>query len=191
VSAPRAREIVIEKPIQQAVVILGALGPPAGSADHVACSLLASAVSGMGNRLFVELRDRKSLCYYTGVSYRASREAGMIAAYIGTSPDKVAIARAALRGELARVLDGGVTEEELRRARNAALGQWAIARQSCASESARAIRYESLGLGIEEIDRFEERITAVSREDVQRVARDWVALDATVEVTVRPAAVTA
>jgi zinc protease len=180
------REVIIEKDVQQEVILLGVQGPPMISEERYALALLTNVMSGMGNRLFVELRDKKSLCYYTGMFYRPMRRAGVIGAYIGTSPEKEAAAREGLLGELARLVDKGVTAAELGRAQNAMLGHFAIGRQTNAAEAGLAVRNELLGLGFDEVDRFEERVLSVTRDEVQRVAERWIGLDRFTVTIVRP-----
>lgn len=179
-------EIVIEKPVHQDVILVGFLGPSAASPDDYALHLLAGVMSGMGNRLFVALRDREGLCYYTGMFYQAYARAGMLGLYIGTSPDKEERARAGLAREIRRLLDGGVATDELERARRAMIGHSAIGRQTNAAEAGLAARWELLGVGFEEMDRFEERLLAVSADDVARAARRWIDPDRAAAVIVRP-----
>ena len=183
-----AREVVIERDVNQAVIVLGLRGPAIVSPDRYALLVMSSIMSGMGNRLFVEMRDKRSLCYYTGLFYRPMRRAGVIGAYVGTSPDKERAARETLIGELTKLIEGGVTEEELERAKNAMIGHFAIGRQTNAAEAGLAARYELLGLGHEEIERYEERVLAVTRDEVRSAAERWLAIDRLTITVVRPRA---
>ena len=61
--------------------------------ERYALRVLDTILGGMGGRLFVELRDRKSLAY-TVTSFDAYPvDPGFFALYIGCSPDKEAEAR--------------------------------------------------------------------------------------------------
>jgi zinc protease len=181
-----AREIVIERDVNQAVIVLGLRGPAIVSPDRYALFVMCSIMSGMGNRLFVEMRDKRSLCYYTGLFYRPMRRAGVIGAYVGTSPDKERVARETLVGELAKLIDEGVTDEEMERAKGAMIGHFAIGRQTNGAEAGLAARYELLGLGHEEIERYEERVLAVTRDEVRAAAQRWLAIDRLTIAVVRP-----
>ena len=90
--------------------------------------------------------------------------------------------------ELAKLVEGGVTEAELERAKNAMIGHFAIGRQTNAAEAGLAARYELLGLGHEEIERYEERVLAVTRDEVRPAAERWLAIDRLTIAVVRPRA---
>ncbi|NCN28228.1 insulinase family protein, partial [bacterium] len=49
---------------------------------------LSALLSGQGGRLFLELRDKMSLCYSVGPSQMEGLDGGYFAFYIGTSPEK-------------------------------------------------------------------------------------------------------
>jgi zinc protease len=132
--------------------------------------LLASIASGLGGRLFEELREKRSLAYTVQAWTMERVRAGGVAAYIATSPDREDVAREALLAEFARFADAPVTDDELDRARVYALGSHAIARQSGAVVLADLIDAWLFGAGLEELDEFEEKISAVTARDIQQLA---------------------
>ena len=72
---------VLERPVQQAQVLVSYLGPLLTEPDHAALRVLGTVLGGgMSGRLFTELRDRRGLAYSVGVlgTWRSSRspEAG-------------------------------------------------------------------------------------------------------------------
>ncbi len=180
------REVVLERDVNQDVLLIGFPGPAARHEDAYPLQVLSAVMSGMGNRLFVALRDREGLCYYTGMYYRPLARAGVIGAYIGTSPEKEDRARAALDREFARLLDDGVGADEVVRAQNALIGHAAIGRQTNGAEASLAARYELLGLGFEEADRYEERVLAVTPDQILGAARRWLRPDRRVLAVTRP-----
>jgi predicted Zn-dependent peptidase len=80
--------------------------------ERVAVSVLSGSTSG---RLFTEVRQKRSLCYSVGASYRGDRDTGMVSLYAGTTPERaqetldVCIAQIERMGE-------GVTQAERDRA---------------------------------------------------------------------------
>jgi zinc protease len=131
---------------------------------------MTAVASGLGGRFFEELRDRQSLAYTVQVHALARRHAGVIIAYIGTSPDKEEAARAGLLREFGKLRNGDVTDQELRRARNYLIGTHAIARQSGASLLGEIIDAWLLGEGLAELDDYADRIRNVSAADIRAVS---------------------
>lgn len=168
---PRARRVSLEKDVAQAVIVIGCPGPPVESPDRHALDMLMTILSGMGNRLFEELRDRQHLCYFTGAFRMAFRSGGGVAAYIGTRPENEARATEGLLRELRRAAEAPPTEEEMRRARNTIAGGYLIDLQQRGARASLLARHEMMGLGWEEALRYLDRIRAVSPEEVQAAAR--------------------
>ena len=80
--------------------------------ERVATRVLSGSSSG---RLFTEVRQKRSLCYSVGASYRAGRDHGSINLYAGTTPERAQETLDVCLAECARMADG-VTESELQRA---------------------------------------------------------------------------
>ncbi len=70
-------------------------------------------LSGQGGRLFLELRDKKSLAYTVTSFYTPGIEPGFFGVYIGTAPQKEAEAVSAIKEQLGLVLENGITDDEL------------------------------------------------------------------------------
>ena len=155
---------------EQTALALALPGPDRRSPARAAATLLTGVASGLGGRLFEELRSRRSLAYTVSLMSVRREYAGMLVAYIGTDPDREGEARAGMRHELRRLAEDPVSADELTRARNYALGSHAIARQSAASVLADIVDNWMLGDGLHELDDFEHRLMAVNTEDVTQLA---------------------
>ncbi len=108
-------------------------GPTRREVGRFDAALLAGVASGLGGRLFEELRDKRSLAYTVIARHFPRLESGAIVAYIATSPAKEAEARECLLRELRRFRDEDVSAEELDRARTYAIGVWRIQQASGAA----------------------------------------------------------
>ncbi|HUH13135.1 MAG TPA: pitrilysin family protein [Longimicrobiales bacterium] len=155
------------RPKAQTALALGFPGPRRDHPDVYPLQLLAGVLSGLGGRLFEELRSRRSLAYTVSAQPVPRWRAGAFMAYIATSPEREDEARAALLEELARVAEERVSEEELRRAQAYTIGAWQIRSQTASAQLAELTDALLLGGGLEEIRTFEERIRAVTPEDVR------------------------
>lgn len=172
---------------EQAHLILGFRGARFADADRHALEVLASVLAGQGGRLFVELRDKRSMCYSVTAFNLEGIDPGYFAVYMGTSPEKLADAEAGIRAELDKVVQEPITEEELQRARRYLVGSHAIGLQKNASRAAVIALDETYGLGADHFTRYQQRIEAVTREQILEAARRHLVMDQSVLAVVTPA----
>jgi predicted Zn-dependent peptidase len=79
--------------------------------------LVASILgSSMFGRLFVEVREKRGLCYSVYARHSSTNLYGTISAYVGTTPERAQESVDVLLGELQR-LQGTITSDELERSR--------------------------------------------------------------------------
>jgi zinc protease len=172
---PRERiEVYAEKERAQTAIAIGLPGPPRDDDDRFPLLLAATAVGGLGGRVFEELRSKRSLAYVVSLRPIARRAGGAFVGYIATSPDREAEARDALLAEMTRLAEVGVAVDELERARTYTLGAWDIRRQTSAALAADLVGALVIGDGLEELRRFHERVRAVTPEAVRDAARKWL-----------------
>jgi zinc protease len=133
--------------------------------------VLSAVLSGQGGRLFVELRDKRSLAYSVTSFSMEGVDPGSFAVYIGCGPAKVGEALEGIRAELARCRESAPSPAELDRARTHLIGTHAIGLQR---NSARAAVYafdECYGLGADASMRYAELVGAVTAADVLAAAQ--------------------
>ncbi len=93
---------------------------------------------------------------------------------------------AALRAELARVVQEGVTEDELARVKAQVVAGQVFKRDSIFGQAMEIAQFETAGLSHRDIDRVLERIKAVSAEQVRAVAKQYFVDDALTVVALEP-----
>ncbi len=181
-----ARETVeFEKDKAQTHIIAGFHAPGFKSRDHYAFEVLNSVLSGQGGRLFIELRDKKSLAYAVTSFYVPGMEGGYFGVYIGTAPQKEKEALGAIKEQLQLVLKG-VGEQELERAKNYIVGSFEIGLQRNSAQASTVAFDELYGIGTYEYRKFPEKILAVTADDVARVARKYINPEAAAVAIVKP-----
>ena len=112
------RVTVVQRESNQQHLGIGAPGVPMGHEDYYAAILLATILGGsMNSRLFNEVREKRGLAYGVGATSLSLRDAGMIRIYAGTVPAKAHETVAVTLGELRKLEDAGVTDDELVRAK--------------------------------------------------------------------------
>ncbi|MFC0682153.1 M16 family metallopeptidase [Lysobacter korlensis] len=167
--------IVVQRPIEQAHVLVGVPGLVATDERRTVQTLLNSILGvGMSSRLFQEVREKRGLAYSVYSFAPSYSDAGAFGMYAGCSPSKAAGVAELLLGELRRVADHGVTEAELGRARGSLAGASALALEDSDTRMTRLGRSE-LTLGeFLDLDEALRRIELVTPGAVQELARDFV-----------------
>lgn len=181
-----ARENVeFEKEKAQTHIIAGYHAPGFKSRDRYAFEVLNTVLSGQGGRLFIELRDKKSLAYAVTSFYVPGMEGGYFGVYIGTAPQKEKEALEAIREQLRLILKG-VEEQELERAKNYIVGSFEIGLQRNSAQAATVGFDELYGIGAYEYRKFPEKILAVTADDVARVAGKYINPEAAAVAILKP-----
>src|SRR5258708_32824057 len=111
------------------------------------------------------------LAYFVGSSHMSGLARGMFSFYLGTAPEKIAEVKAALHDEIAKLAEGGLTTEELARAKEKTVGQQEIRNQSNQSLAFQVALNELYGLGHNYHLKLRHEIEALTVEEVRAVAR--------------------
>ena len=169
ITAPRVAVRRLDK--AQAHLVVGFPGARLTDPVRWELEVLSAILSGQGGRLFLELRDKRSLAYsVTGFSIEGV-DPGYFAVYLGCAPSKMGEALEGIRRELERCRESPPGAAELDRARAHLIGTHAIGLQR---NSARAAVYafdECYGLGANASAQYAERVSAVSAADVLAAAQ--------------------
>jgi zinc protease len=166
---PGFHELKREK-LHQAVGLVGFLAPPMLTREAYSLRVLDGLMTGLGGRLFVELRDKRSLGYMTGSAFMPLKERSIFYGYANPKPEGLQEAVDVILGELDRVAKEHVTERELARSKEWLVGSQAIKLQRNLAQAIDYGYYEALGYGYQTVDRMAAAIQEVTKEDILRAA---------------------
>lgn len=175
-----------EKHRKQAHVVVAFLATSLYAPERSALEVLNNILSGQGGKLFLELRDKMSLAYSVGSTLIEGVDTGFFGVHIGTDPNKVEKAIRAIETELEKIRSIGVTREDLERAQRYIIGNHAIEHQKNSAIAMQLCLNELYGLGYDEFFDYENRIRAVSLQDVQNAAQKYITLDRCIISVVGP-----
>lgn len=181
-----AQRIEVRKEREQAHLVIGFRGLSIRDDDRYALELVSQLLAGQGGRLFLELRDRKGLAYAVNAANVEGAAPGFFALYIGTAPDKLAEAERGMLAELERLLEAPPPDDELTRAKRYLAGNYEIDLQRSSVRAAHLALDGLYGLGADADRHYVERIHAVSKDDLLRVARRVIDPGRAVTAIVRP-----
>ncbi|HXT41576.1 MAG TPA: insulinase family protein, partial [Candidatus Angelobacter sp.] len=171
---------------KQAVVVVAFPGTTVHAADRYALELLQESCSDLGSRLFLRIRDELGLAYYVGAQNFFGLAPGYFAFYCGTAPEKVELVEQELLKEAALLREGGLTAEELKRAKAKLIGQKKIARQDLGSFAMTTALDELYGLGYTNADTEDTKYEAVTQDEIRSVAAKYLDADALVVAVAQP-----
>ena len=163
------REVTEEMDVTQGKLVIGLhTGILGTDPDYPALTLLNAVLgSGMTSKLFVNVREKRSLCYYA--SSAVERYKGIMQISSGIEFDKYETAKNAIFHELDECRQGRITEAELESARRGVVS----ALRSALDVPARLDDYY-LGNAVAGGDRVEtllEKISALTKDDLVRAAQ--------------------
>jgi predicted Zn-dependent peptidase len=182
----RKQEVDLAAGRNQATVILGSPTPGLNHPDRYPLWMLQTILGPGGGRLFYDIRDVHGLAYDTSMRLALTAESGSIMAYAGTDPDNVDAVVQLLGQHLARMRDELVTEKEREQAIGFLVGGTVVGLESGAAFAGQLAHNTALGLPLTTAE-LEASLRAVTREEIQRVAQQYLSADLLTRVVVRPA----
>jgi zinc protease len=180
------REKVLRLPRAKAHLAIGFRGTTLKDEDRYALDVLNTVMSGMGGRLFMELRDKESLAYTVASFARPGNDPGVFAFYMATDPAKADKALKGLFREIKRVKDAPISDEELTRSINNVIGRRKISLQSPWARAENAALNDLYGLGYDYDPEYIEKISQVTADQVLQVARKYLDTDHAAIVKILP-----
>lgn len=176
--APTANvEIADTSRWNQAVVCYGFRSCDVANQDKYALDVLDAALSGIylpGGRLHARLRDNQ-LVYLIHAYNRMGVDPGWFVIYASALPKNIDRVQDVIEAEVAKITGEPVGEDELRIAKGMCISAEVVRRlQTAPQQSAAASLGELYGLGYDSYLQYEDRIQAVSAQDVKEVASKYL-----------------
>jgi len=186
---PQLKEVIRREqivPKEQAVMHLAFPTVPVTHPDQIALSILDEALSDLGSRLFIRIREELGLAYFVGTSQFLGLDAGHFFFYLGTDPAKRKEIEVELLREVARLAEKGITREEFARSRAKMQSQDKLEQQNPSQIAYAASLDELFGLGYTYGQTRRDRIAAISLDEVNAIAAKYFSSPNYVLATVSP-----
>jgi predicted Zn-dependent peptidase len=172
-TAPAGRLRVLDRPTEQANIVLGTIGLSRFDDRRFALGVLNNAFGGgMSSRLFQEIREQRGLAYsvYSYTSQYA--DTGLFGVYVGCAPARVAEVLDLVRTEMTKVVDSGLSDDEVARGKGQLKGSLVLDLEDSASRMSRIGKSELVYGELLEVDELLARIDAVTADDIRAIAAD-------------------
>ena len=168
-----AKLTVVHRPTEQVSMLRGSQGLDLRDDRRPSLSVLNAVLGGgMSSRLFQEVRERRGLAYAVSSFAPAYLDNGAFGVYAGCAPDNVAGVVDIVDAEFRRMVDHGITDDELRRAKGQIEGALTLSLEDSDARMTRLGRSE-LGTGeYTDLSTALERVDGVTTDGVLELARD-------------------
>jgi predicted Zn-dependent peptidase len=161
------------KETEQYHICFGGRGIPRNDDRRYALAVLDSAFGGsVSSRLFTEVREKRGLAYSIGSYSEQYVDRGLVALYVGTREDNVAEACEIIGRELVRLRDGGLRDDELRRAKEHIKGRMVLSLESTSARASRIARGILFDVPLLSLDEMLEEVEQVTADDVGELAQE-------------------
>jgi predicted Zn-dependent peptidase len=167
---------LVTRDIEQANLVLGCEALSRTDSRRFALGVLNAALGGgMSSRLFQEVREKRGLAYavYSFASQHA--DTGMWGIYVGCLPSKADEVLSICTAEVLKVIESGLTDEELERGKGQVRGGIVLGLEDPSSRMTRIGKAELVYPGLEPVDDIIAAISAVTHDDVRAVAAEVLA----------------
>jgi zinc protease len=168
-----AKQRITQMPNPQSVVVFGFQGLKRSDPDFIPAYVLNYVVGGGGfaSKLMQEVREKRGLAYSVHTYLLPLDHAGIFVGGVGTENKAVGQSLDIIKAELEQTARDGLTDEELRKAKDYLVGSFALRFDTSAKIAAQLLAFQLDNLGIDYIDRRNGEFEAVTTADIQRVAK--------------------
>jgi predicted Zn-dependent peptidase len=168
---------LLSRPVEQANLVLGCGGLARTDSRRFALGVLNAALGGgMSSRLFQEVREKRGLAYSVYSFSSQHADCGQWGVYAGCLPAKADEVLAICQDEIAKIIDGGLTDEEMARGKGQLRGSIVLGLEDPSSRMSRLGKAELVYPALEPVDQILAEIEGVTPDDVKSVAAEVLGL---------------
>jgi predicted Zn-dependent peptidase len=186
--AAKPRRIEETVPGSQAQIVLGLPAPGADHPDTYALDIMSVILGEVGRRLVGEIRDKRGLASGVGSSYSTLSDVGSWYAMVGTSPGNVDQVIELIVEQMKRIRSESVPDSEVEDAKSFIEGRAVLGLQTSIAFAQYLADREAIGVE-PPLEEYLRRVSAVTPEDVLRVAQTYLDPDGATLVLMRPSGV--
>jgi zinc protease len=173
---PTRRFVLIDRPnAVQTKIRAGLVAIPRKHPDYMAVNLATKILGGEGaNRLQNVLRSERGLTYGASADMNALKQGGAIIAKTDTQTSTTGEALRLAVDEFSRLVRDRVGERELAGAQAYLAGSFPLGLETANDIALQVLNVLFYDLDVRDVETYPERVTAVTTNDIQRVAKQFV-----------------
>ncbi len=167
---------LIEKDLTQSTIVLGHSGITRTNPDFYAVTVMNHVLGagGFSSRLMDSIRDKQGLAYGITSHYDARAMPGSFWINLQTRTEATNQAITSALTEMKAIREAPVSDQELAEAKSFLMGSFPLRLDSTAKLAQVLGQVEFFGLGFDYFSQYPKWIDRVTKEDVQRVAKQYL-----------------
>ncbi len=170
------RVIIVDRPgAVQTEIRVGNIGLPRRHKDFLALDVALKILGGEGgNRLHRVLRSERGLTYGAEADIHALKDTGDIVVNTDTKSETTAETLRLIVDEIWRLQKQRVQQRELADAQAYLTGSFPLTIETPSAIALQVLNAVFYGLDLEELQNYRERVTAITPDDIQRAAQQYL-----------------
>ena len=169
---PQKRVTLTSKQTEQAHLVLGVEGVSSLHEDHFAQKLLSIILGGsMSSRMFLNIREKKGLCYYISTSTDNYLDTGILSTRAGVDQSRLHEAITSIKTEYESITREGITDAELRKAKDFLKGKITLSMEDSEERAHFFGKQQLLYPLVRDLIAYFDEIEKVTKEQVNALAR--------------------
>ncbi|MBK7485231.1 MAG: insulinase family protein [Nitrospira sp.] len=167
---------LIEKDLTQSTIVLGHTGISRTNPDYYAVTVMnyILGAGGFSSRLMDSIRDKQGLAYGIMSQFDTRLMPGAFFISLQTRTDVTNQAIAGVLTEIKGMRDAPVTDQELNEAKSFIVGSFPLRVDSSAKLANVLAQVELYNLGLDYFTQYPKAIEKVTKDDVLRVAKQYL-----------------
>lgn len=167
---------IVKREVEQVQLMLGFRAMRAKDKRFLSLQVLANILGGtMSSRLFIQIRERLGLCYFVRAEVNGYEDISSLAIHAGLNKAKIYEALEAIKVELNKIQQDGVTMAELRQAKDNMRGRLILRLESSHNYLNFLSAQELWGQPIKDINVVLRELEAISLSQINKLAKDIIA----------------
>ena len=164
---------VIDMPVPQSVAVFGFEGIARNDPDFVTAYVMNHILGGGGfaSKLMEEVREKRGLAYSVYSYLQPYDNAAIFAGSVATKNEKLAESLDVIRAEIKQMAEQGPSQAELDNAKSYLTGSYALRFDTSSKIANQLLGIQQEDLGIDYVNSRNEQISAITLDDIKRVAK--------------------
>lgn len=181
-TAPRVH--IVDRELEQVQLMLGFRSPSIADKKFLYNQVLANILGGtMSSRLFLNIRERRGLCYFIKSSLSGYEGVSAFAVHAGLNKEKIYEALEAIKYELEAIKKDGISQEELDQAKENIKGRMTLKMEDSSNHLNFLIGQEVVGRPIKDLEESIAELEKINLKQINDLAKeiiDWQKVNLTV-----------
>ncbi|RJQ33703.1 insulinase family protein [Candidatus Parcubacteria bacterium] len=170
-TSPKIR--IVKRSLEQVQLMLGFKTLASNDKNFNKVQVLANVLGGnMSSRLFLNIRERKGLCYFIRAATSPYEHVSAFTIQAGLNKEKTYEALEAIKEEINDVVEKGISADELKRAKDNIRGRLILRLENAGSHLNFLLSQEIIEQKIKDLDELLAEVDRIKLSDVNQIAKD-------------------